>query len=200
MSGDFALTPENRAKAEAFVARYPEGRQASAVLAVLDIAQRQNGGWLSPAAVEHVAGMLDMAEIRIYEIISFYEMLHAQPVGEHMVRVCTTTPCMLRGSSAILEACEGELGIAVGGTTADGKFTLTEFECLGACVNAPIVWIDDDYYEDLDPERTVAILKAFRAGERPEPGSQIGRRGSEPVGEWTSLTEVEAPGGAGESA
>ena len=200
MSGDFALTPENRAKAEAFVARYPAGRQASAVLAVLDIAQRQNGGWLSPAAVEHVAGMLDMAEIRIYEIISFYEMLHAEPVGEHMVRVCTTTPCMLRGGSDILEACKGELGVAVGGTTADGKFTLTEFECLGACVNAPIVWIDDDYYEDLDPEKTVAILKAFRAGERPEPGSQIGRRGSEPVGEWTSLTEVEAPGGAGESA
>ena len=197
MSGGFALTPENRAKAEAFVARYPEGRQSSAVLAVLDIAQRQNGGWLSPAAVEHVARMLDMAEIRIYEIVSFYEMLHAEPVGEHMVRVCTTTPCMLRGSTDILTACKGELGVEVGGTTADGKFTLTEFECLGACVNAPIVWIDDDYYEDLDPERIVAILKAFRAGERPEPGSQIGRRGSEPLGEWTSLTEF-APSGEAE--
>ena len=200
MSGDFTLTAENKAKADAYIARYPEGRQASAVLAVLDIAQRQNGGWLSPAAVEHVADMLDMAQIRIYEIVSFYEMLHAQPVGEHMVRVCTTTPCMLRGSTDILEACKGELGVEVGGTTGDGKFTLTEFECLGACVNAPIVWIDDDYFEDLDPEKTVSILKAFRAGERPEPGSQIGRRGSEPVGEWTSLTEVEAPGGAGESA
>ena len=200
MSGDFTLTAENKAKADACIARYPEGRQASAVLAVLDIAQRQNGGWLSPAAVEHVADMLDMAQIRIYEIVSFYEMLHAQPVGEHMVRVCTTTPCMLRGSTDILEACKGELGVEVGGTTGDGKFTLTEFECLGACVNAPIVWIDDDYFEDLDPEKTVSILKAFRAGERPEPGSQIGRRGSEPVGEWTSLTEVEAPGGAGESA
>ena len=200
MSGDFTLTAENKAKADAYIARYPEGRQASAVLAVLDIAQRQNGGWLSPAAVEHVADMLDMAQIRIYEIVSFYEMLHAQPVGEHMVRVCTTTPCMLRGSTDILEACKGELGVEVGGTTGDGKFTLTEFECLGACVNAPIVWIDDDYFEDLDPEKTVSILKAFRAGERPEPGSQIGRRGSEPVGEWTSLTEVEAPGGAGEGA
>ena len=197
MSGEFALTPENRAKAEAAIARYPEGRQASAVLAVLDLAQRQNGGWLSPAAVAHVGGMLGMAEIRIYEIISFYEMLHAEPVGEHMVRVCTTTPCMLRGSTGILAACEAELGIETGGTTADGKFTLTEFECLGACVNAPIVWIDDDYYEDLDPERTVAILKAVRAGERPEPGSQIGRRGSEPVGGWTALTRF-APGGAGE--
>ena len=200
MSEAFALTPENQARADAFIARYPEGRQASAVLAVLDIAQRQNGGWLSPAAVEHVADMLDMAQIRIYEIISFYEMLHAEPVGEHMVRVCTTTPCMLRGSTDILEACKGELGVEVGETTGDGKFTLTEFECLGACVNAPIVWIDDDYYEDLDPEKTVAILKAFRAGERPEPGSQIGRRGSEPVGEWTSLTELAAPGGAGEGA
>ncbi len=200
MSDSFALTPENKARAESHIARYPEGRQASAVLAVLDIAQRQNGGWLSPAAVEHVADMLDMARIRIYEIISFYEMLHAEPVGEHMVRVCTTTPCMLRGSTDILDACKDELGVEVGGTTDDGKFTLTEFECLGACVNAPIVWIDDDYYEDLDPEKTVAILKAFRAGERPEPGSQIGRRGSEPVGEWTALAEFAAPGGAGEGA
>ena len=200
MSESFALTPDNKAKADAFIARYPEGRQASAVLAVLDIAQRQNGGWLSPAAVEHVADMLDMAQIRIYEIISFYEMLHAEPVGEHMVRVCTTTPCMLRGSTDILEACKGELGVEVGETTGDGKFTLTEFECLGACVNAPIVWIDNDYYEDLDPEKTVAILKAFRAGERPEAGSQIGRRGSEPVGDWTSLTEFAAPGGVGEGA
>ena len=200
MSESFALTPDNKAKADAFIARYPEGRQASAVLAVLDIAQRQNGGWLSPAAVEHVADMLDMAQIRIYEIISFYEMLHAEPVGKHMVRVCTTTPCMLRGSTDILEACKGELGVEVGETTGDGKFTLTEFECLGACVNAPIVWIDNDYYEDLDPEKTVAILKAFRAGERPEAGSQIGRRGSEPVGDWTSLTEFAAPGGVGEGA
>ena len=200
MSEAFVLTPDNKAKADAFIARYPEGRQASAVLAVLDIAQRQNGGWLSPAAVEHVADMLDMAQIRIYEIISFYEMLYAEPVGEHMVRVCTTTPCMLRGSTDILEACKGELGVEVGETTGDGKFTLTEFECLGACVNAPIVWIDDDYYEDLDPEKTVAILNAFRAGERPEAGSQIGRRGSEPVGDWTSLTEFAAPGGAGEGA
>lgn len=200
MSDSFVLTPENKARAESHIARYPEGRQASAVLAVLDIAQRQNGGWLSPAAVEHVADMLDMAQIRIYEIISFYEMLHAEPVGEHMVRVCTTTPCMLRGSTDILDACKDELGIEVGGTTDDGKFTLTEFECLGACVNAPIVWIDDDYYEDLDPEKTVAILKAFRAGERPEPGSQIGRQGSEPVGEWTALAEFAAPGGAGEGA
>ena len=199
MSGEFALTPENRAKAESFIARYPAGRQASAVLAVLDIAQRQNGGWLSPEAAEHVARMLDMAPIRIYEIVSFYEMLHAEPVGEHVVRVCTTTPCMLRGSTGILDACKRELGVEVGGTSEDGKFTLTEFECLGACVNAPVVWIGDDYYEDLDPEKTVAILKAFRAGEPPEPGSQIGRRGSEPVGEWTSLTDI-APPGAGKGA
>ena len=195
MSRGFALTPENRAKAESVIARYPEGRQASAVLAVLDLAQRQNGGWLSPAAVEHVADMLEMAQIRIYEIISFYEMLHSEPVGRHKVRVCTTTPCMLRGSKDILEACKTELGIGVGGTTEDGEFTLSEFECLGACVNAPIVWIDDDYYEDLDPEKTVSILQAFRAGERPEPGSQTGRRGSEPVGEWTSLTEFPGEGG-----
>jgi NADH dehydrogenase (ubiquinone) flavoprotein 2 len=189
----FALTPDNLEQARRVIARYPEGRQASAVLPVLDLVQRQNGGWLSPAAVAYVADMLDMALIRVYEVISFYEMLNAEPVGEHMVRVCTTTPCMLRGSSDILSACRDELGVAVGETSDDGKFTLVEFECLGACVNAPIVWIDDDYYEDLDPDRIRTILRAFRAGERPEPGSQIGRQTSAPIGGRKTLLEGVAP-------
>lgn len=183
----FAFTPENLERARGFVARYPEGRQASAVLPVLDLAQRQNGGWLSPAAISCVAEMLDLPLIRVYEVVSFYEMFNARPVGAHMVRVCTTTPCMLRGSAEVLAACEGELGIPVGATTEDGAFTLVEFECLGACVNAPIVWIDDDYYEDLDPERVRAVLRGVRAGRPPAPGSQAGRRKSAPAGGPTTL-------------
>ncbi len=185
----FSFTAENLERAAALIARYPAGRQASAILPVLDLAQRQCGGWLPAPAVARVAEMLDMPLIRVYEVISFYEMFHARPVGEHMVRVCTTTPCMLRGSSEILEACAAELGIAAGETSEDGKFTLVEFECLGACVNAPIVWIDDDYYEDLDPARVRDILKAFRAGRRPEPGSQAGRQRSAPAGGPTTLIE-----------
>ncbi len=188
----FAFSSENLDKARATIARYPEGRQASAILPVLDLAQRQNGGWLSPQAVATVAEMLDMPLIRVYEVISFYEMFNSQPVGEHMVRVCTTTPCMLRGSTEILAACKDELGIEVGGTSADDKFTLAEFECLGACVNAPVVWIDDDYYEDLEPDRIREILRDLRAGERPAPGPQIGRQKSAPLGGPRTLTAVAA--------
>lgn len=186
----FEFTPENMAEAKKYIARYPEGRQASAILPLLDLAQRQYDGWLPRAALEHVGGILDMALIRIYEIATFYEMYNLEPVGEYMVRVCTTTPCQLCGASDILDACRDELGVDVGGTSADGKFTLKEFECLGACVNAPIVWIDDDYFEDLDEARIRDILKRFRAGETPEPGSQTGRQTSAPASGATTLTDV----------
>ncbi len=186
----FEFTPENMAEAKKYIARYPESRQASAILPLLDLAQRQYDGWLPRAALEHVGGILDMALIRIYEIATFYEMYNLEPVGKHMVRVCTTTPCQLCGASDILDACRDELGVDVGGTSADGKFTLKEFECLGACVNAPIVWIDDDYFEDLDEARIRDILKRFRAGETPEPGSQTGRQTSAPASGATTLTDV----------
>jgi NADH-quinone oxidoreductase subunit E len=193
--GPFAFTPENAAKARAIMAKYPPGRQASAVLPVLDLAQRQNKGWLSRAAMDHVAGLLEMAPIRVYEVATFYTMFNLSPVGEHVVQVCTTTPCELCGSSAILGACRAELGIGVGETTADGKFTLKEVECLGACVNAPMMQIGDDYYEDLDEAATRRILQALRRGEQPDPGPQSGRRGSEPAGGLTTLTTL--PGGKG---
>lgn len=191
----FEFTADNREQARKYIARYPEGRQASAVLPLLDLAQRQCGGWLPREAMDYVAAMLDMAPIRVYEVVSFYEMLYDRPVGEHMVRVCTTTPCQLRGASEILEACKGELGVGVSETTGDGKFTLTEFECLGACVNAPIVWIDDDYYEDLDPESIRRILQAVRSGVPVEAGSQTDRQTSAPAGGPTTLTDVTARGG-----
>ncbi len=184
----FAFTPDVRAQAEKYIARYPDGKQASAVLALLDLAQRQSGGWLPRAAMDHVAEVLDMAPIRVYEVATFYEMFNLDPVGEHVVRVCTTTPCMLCGAEDVLQACKDELRVELRGTTDDGKFTLQEFECLGACVNAPIVWIDDDFYEDLDAAAIRDILKRLRTGERPEPGSAKGRQKSAPASGPKTLT------------
>jgi NADH-quinone oxidoreductase subunit E len=177
----FAFTSENREKANAIIAKYPPGRQASAVLGLLDLAQRQNGGWLPRAAVAHVAGILDMAEIRVWEVATYYTMFNLEPVGRTCVEVCTTTPCWLRGSDEIVAACARELGISLGETTADGAFTLREVECLCACVNAPVARIGDDYYEDLSPESMVEILRAFRRGETPTAGSQTARQGAAPA-------------------
>ena len=186
----FAFTAENRAKADAVIAKYPTGCQASAVLPLLDLAQRQNDGWISQAVMEHVAELLDMASIRVYEVATFYTMLNLEPVGRHHVQLCRTTPCWLRGSDALRDACREELGIGLGGTTEDGLFTLTEVECLGACVNAPMVQINDHFYEDLDPARMKEILRAFRAGSPPEPGPQTGRQTSAPASGLTTLTEL----------
>ncbi len=192
--GGFAFSPENLDKSKAIIAKYPDGCQASAVLPMLDLAQRQNGGWVSREAMQHVAELLDMAPIRVYEVATFYEMFNLEPVGEHIVRVCTTTPCMLCGAGDVLEACKDELRVDVRGTTDDGKFTLQEFECLGACVNAPIVWIDDDFYEDLDAGAIRDILRRLRAGERPAPGSATGRQTSAPASGPKTLTTGGAAG------
>ena len=186
----FAFTPENRATADAVIAKYPAGCQASAVLPLLDLAQRQNGGWIPRAAMEHVAELLDMAQIRVYEVATFYTMLNLEPVGRHHVQLCRTTPCWLRGSDALRDACRDELGIGLGETTEDGLFTVTEVECLGACVNAPMVQIDDHFYEDLEPQRMKEILRALRAGDPPAPGSQTGRQTSAPASGPTTLTEL----------
>ena len=187
MSERFEFTAENLEQAEGFIARYPEGRQRSAVMPLLDLAQRQNGGWLPDGAVEAIADMLEMAPIRVLEVATFYSMYKLQPVGRHQVNVCTTTPCWLRGSDAVVGACERALGIGMGETTADGEFTLGEVECLGACVNAPVVQIGDEYYEDLDADSTTRILEALKRGETPSPGSQTGRQTSAPEGGPTVL-------------
>jgi NADH-quinone oxidoreductase subunit E len=188
----FEFTPENRDKAHAHIAKYPEGRQASAVLPLLDLAQRQKGGWLPRAAMDHVAALLDMAPIRVYEAATFYTMFNLCPVGRYLLQACTTTPCWLRGSDAVVAACERELGIGLGSSTADGLFTLVEVECLGACVNAPILQVNDDFYEDLDGPATERLIDALRRGEAPPPGSVVGRRSSEPIGGRTTLTETAA--------
>jgi NADH-quinone oxidoreductase subunit E len=185
----FDFTPENLDRAQAHIAKYPPGRQASAVLPLLDLAQRQHGGWLPRAAMDRVAAMLGMAPIRVYEVATFYTMFNLQPVGRYLLQACTTTPCWLRGSDEVLHACQKKLDIGVGGTTSDGLFTLVEVECLGACVNAPIVQVNDDFYEDLDGPAMEALLDALREGDAPPPGSIAGRRGSEPVGGRTTLLE-----------
>ena len=182
----FVFTHDNLALAERIVAKYPEGRQQSAVIPLLDLAQRQNGNWLPRAAMEYVAALLGMPPVRVYEVASFYTMFNLKPVGEHLVQVCTTTPCWLRGSADVVAACKSKLGIGIGETTPDGKFTLVEVECLGACVNAPVVQINDDYYEDLTAPSMGDVLDALGRGETPQAGSQTGRHGSCPEGETTS--------------
>jgi NADH-quinone oxidoreductase E subunit len=189
----FEFTPENLEQAKAHIAKYPPGRQASAVLPLLWIAQEQHGGWLPRAAMDHVAHILEMAPIRVYEVATFYTMFNLRPVGRYLLQACTTTPCWLRGSDAVVQACERKLGIGVGGSTADGLFTLVEVECLGACVNAPILQVNDDFYEDLDGSTTEALLDALRDGKPPPPGSVVGRQGSEPVSGRTTLNEDVGP-------
>lgn len=184
---DFAFSADNAAWAKTQIAKYPEGRQRSAVIPLLWRAQEQAGGWLPEAAIRHVAGFLDMPHIRALEIATFYTMFNLVPVGKFHVQLCGTTPCRLRGADDLEKVCRKRIGEQME-VTADGKFSWVEVECLGACVNAPVVWIDDDYYEDLDPERIKAILKALRNGETPKPGPQTGRQASCPAPGATTLT------------
>lgn len=194
--GNFVWTKENAAKAKEIVARYPEGRQRSAVMPLLDLAQRQVGaetntqGWLPIPVMEYVAAQLDMPIIRVVEVATFYTMYNLVPVGRFHVQVCGTTPCMLRGSDAIMAACKTR-GMAKGHTTDDGMWTLTEVECMGNCASAPMVQINDDNYEDLTPERLDAVLDALAAGKTPKAGTQEpGRHTVEPLGGPTTLKEM----------
>jgi NADH-quinone oxidoreductase E subunit len=188
-SAKFEFSPEFLERANAYIAKYPENRQASAVLPLLDLAQRQNGGWVSREAMAYIAGLLDMAEIRIYEVATFYTMVNLNPVGKYFIQLCRTTPCWLCGSEDLLKACTEELGIGVGESTDDGMFTLVEVECLGACVNAPMVQINDDFYEDLSAARIKEIIAMLRRGEQPPAGSQIGRQTSAPATGATTLLD-----------
>ncbi|HXC27954.1 MAG TPA: NADH-quinone oxidoreductase subunit NuoE [Stellaceae bacterium] len=196
----FEFTPENMEKAKYHIAKYPAGRQASAVLPLLDIAQRQHDNWLPRAAMDKVAEILDMAPIRVYEVATFYTMFNLRPVGRWFLQACTTTPCWLRGSDDIVAACKRKLGIGIGETSADGKFTLIEVECLGACVNAPILQVNDDFYEDIDGPGTEKLLDALAGGTQPPMGSVTGRQGSMPAPGKTTLTELSAKNGKGADA
>jgi len=185
----FAFSAANKARVEKEIAKYPAGRQASAVIAALWIGQEQEG-WVTKPMIEEVAKLLGMPSIRVLEVATFYTMFNLEPVGKHLVQVCTTTPCWLRGSDEVVKACKKHIHDKPHTVSADGKFSWMEVECLGACVNAPMIMIDSDTYEDLDGPATEKIIEALRKGETPKPGPQNSRRSSEPEGGPTTLKEV----------
>ena len=181
--------------------RYPEGRERSAIMPLLDLAQRQVaedgakatppfGGWIPCAAMDEIARIVSIAPIKVYEVATFYSMYNTEPVGKYLVQMCTTTPCMLCGSDNIVQACQDRLGIGLGETSGDGKFSLVEVECLGACVNAPMVQINDDVYEDLTPARMVEIIDLLEKDKEVPVGSQTGRLNSQAEGGGTTLKDA----------
>jgi len=184
----FAFNADMLARANRIIAKYPAGRQASAVMPLLDLAQRQEG-WVTQPAIEVIAKMLDMPPIRVLEVATFYTMYKLAPVGKHHLQVCTSLSCWLRGSDDVTKACKERLGISFGGITPDGQFSLEEVECAGACVNAPVVAVGDDYYEDVDGAAMWRIIDALKHGEKTTIGSVTRRDGSAPAGPPTSLSE-----------
>jgi NADH-quinone oxidoreductase subunit E len=188
---EFSFTKENLDWARRQIAKYPDGRQASAIIPLLWRAQEQAGGWLPQKAIEHVADMLGLAHIRALEVATFYTMFNLEPVGKFHVQLCGTTPCRLRGADALEKVCRERIGEQMH-VTADGKFSWVEVECLGACVNAPMAQINYDYYEDLTPESFNRILDALAAGREVKPGPQVDRQFSAPVGGPTTLKTAKA--------
>ena len=186
----FDFTRENEAEIKRIVAKYPKGRQASAVMPLLDLAQRQHDNWIPMKAIELIAKKLDMAEIRVLEVATFYTMFNLKPVGKYFLQACTTTPCWLRGSDNMMRCIKDRYGISSGETSECGRFTLLEVECLGACVNAPILQVNDDFYEDLDYASTGALLDSLEADEPLRVGSVTGRSGSESATGATSLAAL----------
>jgi NADH-quinone oxidoreductase subunit E len=193
----FAFDAESEAKIETIIRRYPAGKQASAVIPLLYVAQRQMGrvtgsAWVPRVAMDVIAARLGMPPMRVYEVATFYLMFNTKPIGRFHLQLCGTTPCWLRGSDEVLRACKDAGALkGYGDTSEDGLFTLTEVECLGGCVNAPILQVDDDYFEDMDYESTVKLIEALKRGERSAPGSAIGRQTSAPAGGPTVLTGAE---------
>ena len=187
----FKFTAENEKEIKRIIAKYPKGRQASAVMPLLDLAQRQHDNWIPMAAIEAIADRLEMAEIRVLEVATFYTMFNLKPVGKYFLQACTTTPCWLRGSDEMMRCIKDRYNIASGQTSACGRFSLLEVECLGACVNAPILQVNDDFYEDLDYETTGALLDSLEADKPLPVGSVIGRSGSEAHGGGTTLASVQ---------
>ncbi|GBP49639.1 NADH dehydrogenase flavoprotein 2, mitochondrial [Eumeta japonica] len=184
----FEFTPENEKRAEALLGMYPEGHKRGAMLPLLDLAQRQHG-WLPISAMHKVAEILDLPKMRVYEVATFYTMFIRRPIGKYHIQVCTTTPCWLRGSDDVLNAVKEATGAEVGGNSPCGNFSISEVECLGACVNAPMMQINDDYYEDLTVKDTKEIIQNLKDGKEPQRGPRSGRFAAEPLGGLTSLKE-----------
>jgi NADH-quinone oxidoreductase subunit E len=188
----FAFTAENMAWAKKQIGKYPHGKQASAVVPLLWRAQEQNGGHVTEPMMRVIGEMLGMSPIRVLEIATFYTMFNLKPVGQNLLQVCTTTPCWLRGSDEVVAACKKHIHPHAETVSADGKLSWMEVECLGACVNAPVIQIGDDFYEDLDGARTEGLINDLRNGRATKPGSQIGRQTSAPEGGPTTLKEVKS--------
>ncbi|MBD1162574.1 NADH-quinone oxidoreductase subunit NuoE [Pelagibacterales bacterium SAG-MED12] len=187
---NFEFSSSSLQDAKTIIAKYPEGKQQSAVMALLYIAQRQNDNWIPLAAMKYIAKFLDMPYIKVYEVATFYSMYNLSPVGKYFVQVCTTTPCMIRGANKLVEACKEKISENESELSKDKTCSWMEVECLGACVNAPMMQINDNYYEDLDKEKTLKILELLLKGETPKPGSYRGRINNEPENNRKTLLDL----------
>ena len=187
---NFEFNSSSLEAAKNIVSKYPTGRQQSAVMALLYIAQKQNDNWIPLAAMKYIGKFLNMPYIKVYEVATFYTMYNLSPVGDYFVQVCTTTPCMIRGANQLVQACKEKISKNESELSVDKSCSWMEVECLGACVNAPMMQINDDYYEDLDKEKTLKILDKILKGETPKPGSYRGRVNNEPENNRKTLLDV----------
>jgi NADH-quinone oxidoreductase E subunit len=188
----FSFSDENKKKIESILKKYPSNKKKSAVMPLLYLAQRQNENWIPLAAIQKIADLLEITYIKVFEVATFYTMYNLAPVGKYFIQVCTTTPCMIRGSGKIVEMCKKHISSEPGHLSNDKKSSWIEVECLGACVNAPMIQINDDYYEDLDEKKTEQIFLELKNDKLPKIGSQKGRKGSEPISNRTTLIEKNA--------
>ena len=186
----FEFTNENLSEAKNIIKKYPSGRQQSAVMSLLYIAQKQHDNWIPLSAMKYIGKFLEMPYVKVYEVATFYTMYNLSPVGKHFIQVCTTTPCMIRGAGKIVEACKEKISKNENELSKDKNCSWMEVECLGACINAPMMQINDDYYEDLDKEKALKILDQIILGKKPEPGSYRGRLNSEPENNRKTLMDV----------
>ena len=186
----FEFSPSSLQAVNQIISNYPKGKQQSAVMALLYIAQKQNDNWIPLAAMKYIGKFLDMPYIKVYEVATFYSMYNLAPVGKHFVQVCTTTPCMIRGAYKLVEACKEKISENETELSSDKSCSWMEVECLGACVNAPMMQINDDYYEDLDKDKTLKILDKILKGEKPKPGSYRGRTNNEPENNRKTLMDL----------
>ena len=187
---NFDFNPASLEASKLIIAKYPKDKQQSAVMALLYIAQKQNSNWIPLAAMKYIGKLLDMPYIKVYEVATFYTMYNLAPVGKHFIQICTTTPCMIRGAYKLVEACKEKISENENELSKDQSCSWMEVECLGACVNAPMLQINDDYYEDLDKEKTLKILDKILNGETPKPGSYRGRLNNEPENNRKTLMDL----------
>jgi len=186
----FEFNSENLINAKKIIKKYPENKQQSAVMALLYLAQKQNKNWIPLVAIKYIAKFLQMPYIKVYEVATFYSMYNLTPVGNYFFQVCTTTPCMIRGAYKLVEACKEKISEKENQLSNDKNTSWIEVECLGACVNAPLVQINDDYYEDLDKDKIIKIIDQISKGEKPKPGSYRGRNSSEPENSRKTLLDI----------